>query len=114
MAKGKLSLDDSLKGVKNANARAKVDRDPTQENVENLAKNNGDGPLFLIAKRDKEKNKLKRSTYYIRSETLDKIEQYSEYTGYGKSELVRMALNNFFNSVEFVDPDELPDEERFA
>ena len=110
VAKTKVNLEDSLKGVKNA----KVDRDPTEEEVENMAQRDGDGPLFLIAKRDKEKNKLKRSTYYIRSETLDKIEQYSEQTGYGKSELVRMALKNFFDSVRFVDPAELPDDERYA
>ena len=99
-----MSVDDTLKNLggllekqnqkkeeKTKGAMKKFFNPPPAEEEE---KNN----TFILG--PKKKPALERKTYYLTSSLIDTIDEVSEVTGYDKSEVVRMALQTFFDNID--------------
>lgn len=48
----------------------------------------------------KEKLKLQRKTYYLTQDLIENIDAVADESGYDKSEIVRIALQTFFDNIE--------------
>lgn len=70
----------------------------TKENVKSNVDGNGNSKNTITLTNKEEKSKLKR-TYYIDPEQEKNITWASRKTGRDKSEIVRMALDFFFENV---------------
>lgn len=104
----KKKMEQQKKNAKNKN----VDNDKnvnifTNKNINknvNVNKNkNSNKNVFILEKKAKSKKELKRQTYYLNEQLIESIDQYSNKSGYNKSELVRIALENFFSNLEIKD-----------
>ncbi|MGL4803487.1 MAG: hypothetical protein ACRC18_14585 [Cetobacterium sp.] len=54
----------------------------------------------IVIKKAKKEQPPKRITYYLKQDTIKKIERYSKLTGMGKSELVQTLLEISLNNLE--------------
>ncbi len=97
MAKKKFNLDDSL-----PDANVLKEEEVSDPEV-NVSENNGeirDEAKIKIPKKEKRELKWERKTYYLTTELIEGIDEFSEESGYNKSAIVRMALREFFHRVE--------------
>ncbi len=65
-----------------------------EEEEEEKEKNN----TFVLG--PKKKPALERKTYYLTPSLIETIDEVSGATGYDKSEVVRMALQTFFDNID--------------
>lgn len=82
----------------NKNNNTNEDTNKNQDKV--LKEKHEQNNVFILEKKSKESDELKRQTYYLNDQLIELIDNYSQQSGYNKSELVRMALEHFFNNLE--------------
>ena len=83
---------EKAKKVKSENANINKNKNTNKEI-------NDDGKVIL-EKKQKKQDRFKRQTYYLTDELIKKIDKFNKKSGYNKSELVRIALEDFFKRVK--------------
>lgn len=67
----------------------------------NNRNNDGNNSKIVISKKKEEdKPKLKRVSFYLKEDNIDKIDQYHQEAGMGKSEFINHVLEKVFNELE--------------
>ena len=92
-------LKQSMNVKKEKAKKVKPENVNNNENKDTNKETNDNGKVILERKQ-KKKDRFKRQTYYLTNELIRKIDKYNKKSGYSKSELVRMALEDFFERVE--------------
>lgn len=90
-------FDKIKEGVMKKKNEAKQNQETNDVNDKNNVNVKEDGTITITSKEKEEK--LKR-TYYIDPDNANKIDWASRKTGRDKSEIVRIALNYFFENAE--------------
>lgn len=84
----------------NRNTNINVNNKTNKNADVNINTNSDNSSIFVLEKKAKESDELKRQTYYLNDQLIQLIDDYSQQSGYNKSELVRIALQHFFNNLE--------------
>ncbi len=98
--KKKYGLEDALpeantltESESSSEAQVNVDENDTKLEYDD------NGRIKVPKKEDREK-KWERKTYYLTTEIIETIDEFSKASGHNKSAIVRMALREFFRRAE--------------